>query len=488
MRSVIDFGELDLRGALDFAILIEEDAQLRYERLARVLGDEAGGAGAVIRAMIGTEAGHRRELVARRTALFGDAPARIEISVMDEGIEGPDDDDLPRTAREALAMSAAAERHAHDFYEAALPCLRDPAARAFFEGLMEEELEHEAMLLNEVDELDARAPAAAGACASRPTPAKPRPRETFPDRVALEAALPRFDAATRAVATSVIVRGIDEAEVAAALGVSRRSVSRKLTRFLGFARQHVAVAATAATLAGCVGNLRGAETELRGAVQPEPLGMEAVAAPARDEFVERQPEPSSVAGVAAQPRGERVEREVRSAVARRIRAEVARRMRGYDSSMHARVARTILVESRAAELDPLLVLAVIHVESAFDPDAFSRAGAVGLMQLLEPTLRAELERAGISPGDPCDPVVNVQAGVLYLRRLVRTFGHLDVALMAYNAGPNRILGHLQKGEIPQRFHEYPRRVNEELSRLRVVFGEAAPPPTAGAPTGGDGAS
>jgi hypothetical protein len=60
--------------------------------------------------------------------------------------------------------------------------------------------------------------------------------------------------------------------------------------------------------------------------------------------------------------------------------------------------------------------------------------------------------------------------------------------MAYNAGPNRILGHLENGEIPQRFHEYPRRVNQELSRLRVVFGEAAPPATAGAPTGGDGAS
>jgi soluble lytic murein transglycosylase-like protein len=173
-------------------------------------------------------------------------------------------------------------------------------------------------------------------------------------------------------------------------------------------------------------------------------------------------------------------------VAQRIRAEVARRMRGYDSSMHARVAGAILAESRAARLDPLLVLAVIHVESAFDPDAFSRAGAVGLMQLLEPTARAELQRAGIAPGDPSDPVVNVQAGVRYLRRLVRAFGQIDVALMAYNAGPNRILGHLQNGEIPKRFHEYPRRVNRELSRLRVEFGDAAAAATDGAPAAGDG--
>ena len=133
------------------------------------------------------------------------------------------------------------------------------------------------------------------------------------------------------------------------------------------------------------------------------------------------------------------------------------------------------------------MLAVIHVESAFDPDAFSRAGAVGLMQLLEPTLHQELKRAGIAAADPTEPVANVQAGVRYLRRLVRTFGELDVALMAYNAGPNRILGHLQKGEIPQRFHEYPRRVNEELSRLRVVFEEPAAPKADGAPSARDGA-
>jgi soluble lytic murein transglycosylase-like protein len=331
---------------------------------------------------------------------------------------------------------------------------------------MAEELEHEDVLLKELAELEARAPIAMAPPAPRPAP---RPRESFPDREALEAALPRFDAATRAVATSVIVRGMDEGEVAAVLGVSRRSVSRKLTRFLDLARQRVAVAAAAATLAGCAGNLRGAEAELRGVVPPE------------------APKVSAVGAVAAHVRGEKVEREDRSPVARRIRAEVARRMPGYDSSMHVRVARAVLDESRAARLDPLLVLAVIHVESSFDPDAFSQAGAVGLMQLLEPTLQDELKRAGLAAADPSDPVANVQAGVRYLRRLVRIFGALDVALMAYNAGPNRILGHLRNGEIPERFHEYPKRVNEELSRLRSVFAEPAAA-TGGAPPVGDGAA
>jgi soluble lytic murein transglycosylase-like protein len=116
-------------------------------------------------------------------------------------------------------------------------------------------------------------------------------------------------------------------------------------------------------------------------------------------------------------------------------------------------------------VDPLLVLALIQVESSYRPHVVSEAGAVGLMQLREPTLRRELERAGLPSADPRDPEVSVRAGVRYLRRLIDAFGPLDTALMAYNAGPNRILGHLRGGGIPERFHEYPRRVHAELARL-----------------------
>jgi soluble lytic murein transglycosylase-like protein len=256
---------------------------------------------------------------------------------------------------------------------------------------------------------------------------------------------------------------MEEGEVAAALGVSRRSGSRKLSRFLGVARQQIAVAAAAVSLAGCAGGLRAGDlekVEVR-QVQAAPAAV-APAAPAAI--------PAGSAAAAVVPavvRADSAQREDHTPVARRIREEVARRMPGHDEATHARIARTIVAEARAAGLDPLLVLAVIHVESSFDPDALSRAGAVGLMQLLEPTLRAELRRAGIAVDDPSDPVANVQGGVRYLRRLVRAFGAIDVALMAYNAGPNRILGHLQNGgEIPERFHEYPRRVREELNRLR----------------------
>ena len=87
------------------------------------------------------------------------------------------------------------------------------------------------------------------------------------------------------------------------------------------------------------------------------------------------------------------------------------------------------------------------------------------MQLREPTLRSELRRHGLD-GDVSDPVTNVRAGVRYLRRLMKAFPREDVALMAYNAGPNRILGYLREGEIPDRFHAYPRRVKAVLRRLQ----------------------
>jgi hypothetical protein len=144
-----------------------------------------------------------------------------------------------------------------------------------------------------------------------------------------------------------------------------------------------------------------------------------------------------------------------------------------------RLARTLVLEAELARIDPLLVLAVIEVESSYDLDARSPRGALGLMQLRPPTLRREVERAGLDWADPRDPSTNVRAGIRYLRRLLDAFGREEVALMAYNAGPNRILGYLREGEgIPERFHVYPRRVKAELRRLRRAF----PDPTAQAPT------
>jgi soluble lytic murein transglycosylase-like protein len=160
-------------------------------------------------------------------------------------------------------------------------------------------------------------------------------------------------------------------------------------------------------------------------------------------------------------------------MAARIDAHLAERLPDLSQGERSRLAATVVLEADAARIDPLLVLALIEVESSFDPDATSIAGARGLMQLRDATLLRELERQRLS-GDPRDPTVNVQAGVRYLRRLLDAFGGEDVALMAYNAGPNRILGYLREGGIPARFQVYPRRVRAELRRLRHAFPAAEP--------------
>jgi soluble lytic murein transglycosylase-like protein len=141
-------------------------------------------------------------------------------------------------------------------------------------------------------------------------------------------------------------------------------------------------------------------------------------------------------------------------------------MPNVEAADRNRLAAVIYEEAKAASLDPFFVLALIAVESGFDHVAESERGARGLMQLRPSTLRSEAERSRLG-ADLDDPVLNVRAGIRYLRRLVQAFGSTDVALMAYNAGPNRILRYLQdEGAIPERFLVYPEKVNGELKRLR----------------------
>lgn len=95
------------------------------------------------------------------------------------------------------------------------------------------------------------------------------------------------------------------------------------------------------------------------------------------------------------------------------------------------LAPVIARHSRQHQLHPALIRAVIKAESNFDPHAISRAGAVGLMQLMPQTaVRLDVR-------DLYDPDDNVGGGTKYLRQLLDRFhGNLPLALAAYNAGEN----------------------------------------------------
>ena len=87
-------------------------------------------------------------------------------------------------------------------------------------------------------------------------------------------------------------------------------------------------------------------------------------------------------------------------------------------------------------VDPHLVRAIVKVESNFNPEAISRKGAMGLMQLIPPTAR----RFGVS--DIFDPQENVDAGVRYLKYLLGLYnGNLRLSLAAYNAGEKAVDRH-----------------------------------------------
>jgi soluble lytic murein transglycosylase-like protein len=127
------------------------------------------------------------------------------------------------------------------------------------------------------------------------------------------------------------------------------------------------------------------------------------------------------------------------------------------------LARAIAHEARQVQLDPVLVLAIIEVESGWDPGAVSERDAHGLMQLRLPTLAGEASPSA----DPHDPLVNVRAGIRYYARLLRQFRDVELALVAYNAGPRRLRDYLRAEEgVPERFWQYPQRVRREERRLR----------------------
>ena len=93
----------------------------------------------------------------------------------------------------------------------------------------------------------------------------------------------------------------------------------------------------------------------------------------------------------------------------------------------------ILQEASRHEVDPALVKAIIMAESGYNPNAISKKGAKGLMQLMPLTAQA------LGVEDAFNPEQNISGGVRYFKQLVNRFdGDVKLALAAYNAGSKKV--------------------------------------------------
>ncbi len=127
-----------------------------------------------------------------------------------------------------------------------------------------------------------------------------------------------------------------------------------------------------------------------------------------------------------------------------------------------RVMAAIVREARRNGLDPLMVAAVIHVESRFDPFAVSGVGACGLMQLMPPTAQWLMPKDSenkLRPAHLFNPVLNIELGTAYLAQLLHRFDDdISMALIAYNAGPGVARSLTPNSRASKKLSVYPKAV------------------------------
>jgi soluble lytic murein transglycosylase-like protein len=111
------------------------------------------------------------------------------------------------------------------------------------------------------------------------------------------------------------------------------------------------------------------------------------------------------------------------------------------------ISEAIQKESSRYNLDPILVLAVIDIESKFQYGAISPAGARGIMQIMpdvgkalvrEVQLERDLSIAAFTPEHLDNPILNIKIGTYYLHDLKKSFRNLTATLIAYNLGPTEL--------------------------------------------------
>ena len=138
--------------------------------------------------------------------------------------------------------------------------------------------------------------------------------------------------------------------------------------------------------------------------------------------------------------------------AAQIQTILADRGPEIDPRSRVAIADVLMAAEREQGLDALLALAVMEQESGFRPTAVSSQGALGLMQIHPFVGRSVAEELGIPWKGRVtlfDPVTNVRIGTSYLVEMLGRFGKRELALTAYNMGPNRLDQLLASGQKPQ---------------------------------------
>jgi soluble lytic murein transglycosylase len=139
---------------------------------------------------------------------------------------------------------------------------------------------------------------------------------------------------------------------------------------------------------------------------------------------------------------------------------------------------TIKEEAKRNNIDPYLIAGLIRQETIFNPQAVSRANAMGLMQLLPSTGRSVAKRyslggGAISSADLFNPILNIQLGTAYVAEQIRSFGRFEYVAAAYNGGPSRVarwLRELPAGEIEEWVDSIP--LSETRAYVQGVYRNA----------------
>jgi soluble lytic murein transglycosylase len=138
-----------------------------------------------------------------------------------------------------------------------------------------------------------------------------------------------------------------------------------------------------------------------------------------------------------------------------------------------------VISAQAAErnIDPFLILGLIRQESSFNEKARSAANARGLMQIVPGTGQKLARQAGIkrfTPNRLYQAETNITLGTSYLSSLLRRYGHVELALAAYNAGASRVdlwLNKFGDSDMPQFVEQIP--FSETRGYIKQVLGNQA---------------